>query len=94
MSTSAVIPRSPFIPRTAQPPYSRVENSTRAKCLCKIHTGVGIAHWALPLLSTIRPRGDLNRVNLPVFTISNQTKFPTSRDFQAQNPLKSLRARQ
>ena len=27
----AVIPRSPFIPRTAQPPYSHVENSTRAE---------------------------------------------------------------
>ena len=30
MPTPAVIPRSPFIPRTAQPPYSHVENSTRA----------------------------------------------------------------
>ena len=29
MPTLAVIPRSPFIPRTAQPPYSHVENSTR-----------------------------------------------------------------
>ena len=29
MPTPAVIPRSPFIPRTAQPPYSHVENSTR-----------------------------------------------------------------
>ena len=33
-----------------------------ASCLCKIHT----------LLPTIRPRGDLNQVNLPFFTISNQ----------------------
>ena len=31
MRTPAVMPRSPFIPRTAQPPYSTVENSTRAK---------------------------------------------------------------
>ena len=31
MPTPAVIPRSPFIPRRAQPPYSHVENSTRAK---------------------------------------------------------------
>ena len=31
MPTPAVIPRSPFVPRTAQPPYSNVENSTRAK---------------------------------------------------------------
>ena len=31
MPTTAVIPRSPFIPRTAQPPYSHVENSTRAE---------------------------------------------------------------
>ena len=31
MPTLAVIPRSPFIPRTAQPPYSQVENSTRAE---------------------------------------------------------------
>ena len=30
MPTPAVIPRSPFIPRTAQPPYSHVGNSTRA----------------------------------------------------------------
>ena len=30
MPTPAVIPRSPFVPRTAQPPYSHVENSTRA----------------------------------------------------------------
>ena len=30
MPTPAVIPRSPFIPRTAQPPHSHVENSTRA----------------------------------------------------------------
>ena len=31
MPTPAVIPRSPFVPRTAQPPYSNVGNSTRAK---------------------------------------------------------------
>ena len=31
MPTPAVIPRSPFIPRTAQPPDSHVENSTRAE---------------------------------------------------------------
>ena len=31
MPTPAVIPRSPFIPRTAQPPYSPVESSTRAE---------------------------------------------------------------
>ena len=31
MPTPAVIQRSPFIPRTAQPPYSHVENSTRAE---------------------------------------------------------------
>ena len=31
MPTPAVMPRSPFIPRTAQPPYSHVGNSTRAE---------------------------------------------------------------
>ena len=31
MPTPAVIPRSPFAPRTAQPPYSNVANSTRAE---------------------------------------------------------------
>ena len=31
MPTPAVMPRSPFIPRTAQPPYSHKENSTRAE---------------------------------------------------------------
>ena len=31
MPTPAVIPRSPFVPRTGQPPYSHVENSTRAE---------------------------------------------------------------
>ena len=31
MPTPAVIPRSPFVPGTAQPPYSHVENSTRAE---------------------------------------------------------------
>ena len=31
MPTPAVMPRSPFIPRTAQPPYSHVENLTRAE---------------------------------------------------------------
>ena len=31
MPTPAVIPRSPFIPRTAQPPYSHMGNSTRAE---------------------------------------------------------------
>ena len=31
MPTPAVIPRSPFVPRMAQPPYSHVENSTRAE---------------------------------------------------------------
>ena len=31
MPTPAVIPRSPFVPRTAQPPYSHVENSRRAE---------------------------------------------------------------
>ena len=31
MPTPAVIHRSPFVPRTAQPAYSHVENSTRAE---------------------------------------------------------------
>ena len=31
MPTPAVIPRSPFVPRTAQPPHSHVGNSTRAE---------------------------------------------------------------
>ena len=31
MPTPAVISRSPFIPRTAQPPHSHVENSTGAE---------------------------------------------------------------
>ena len=31
MPSPAVMPRSPFIPRTAQPPYSHVENSPRAE---------------------------------------------------------------
>ena len=31
MRTPAVMPRSPFIPRRAQPPYSHVKNSTRAE---------------------------------------------------------------
>ena len=31
MPTPAVIRRSPFVPRTAQPPYSHVTNSTRAE---------------------------------------------------------------
>ena len=31
MPTPAMIPRSPFIPRMAQPPYSHVETSTRAE---------------------------------------------------------------
>ena len=31
MPTPAVIPRSPVVPRTGQPPYSQVENSTRAE---------------------------------------------------------------
>ena len=31
MPTPAAIPRSPFVPRTAQPPYSKVANSTRAE---------------------------------------------------------------
>ena len=31
MPTPAVIPRTPFVPRTAQPPYSHVENSSQAE---------------------------------------------------------------
>ena len=31
MPTPAAMPRSPFVPRTAQPPYSHVTNSTRAE---------------------------------------------------------------
>ena len=31
MPTPAAIPKSPFVPRTAQPPYSHVGNSTRAE---------------------------------------------------------------
>ena len=31
MPTPAAIPRSPFVPRTAQPPYSHVTNPTRAE---------------------------------------------------------------
>ena len=30
MPTPAVVPKSPFVPRTAQPPESHVENSTQA----------------------------------------------------------------
>ena len=39
---------------------------------------------------TIRPRGDLNRLNLPFSPISNQFQIPTnntSRDFQPHDPL-------
>ena len=31
MPTPAAVPRSPFVPRTAKPPYSHVTNSTRAE---------------------------------------------------------------
>ena len=31
MPTPAAIPRSSFVPRTAQPPYRHVTNSTRAE---------------------------------------------------------------
>ena len=31
MPTPAAVPRNPFVPRTAQPPYSHVENFTRIK---------------------------------------------------------------
>ena len=31
MPTPAVIPRSPFVPRTAEPTYSKVQNSTRTE---------------------------------------------------------------
>ena len=31
MPTLAVVPRSSFVPRTAQPPYRHVANSTRAE---------------------------------------------------------------
>ena len=31
MLTPAVVPRSPFAPKNAQPPYSHVANSTRAE---------------------------------------------------------------
>ena len=31
MTTFAAIPRSPFVPRTAQPLYTHMENSTRAE---------------------------------------------------------------
>ena len=31
MPTPGAIPRSPLVPRTAQPPYSHVGNSTRAE---------------------------------------------------------------
>ena len=31
MPTPALVPKSPFVPRTAQPPYSHVANSTRAE---------------------------------------------------------------
>ena len=31
MASPAAIPRSPFVPRTTQPPYSHVESSTRVQ---------------------------------------------------------------
>ena len=31
MPTPAAVPRSPFMPKTARPPYSHVQNSTRAE---------------------------------------------------------------
>ena len=56
MPTPAVIPRSPFIPRTVQPPYSHVENSTRAELdrlgLTALSPMVGVEpikqHWWTP----------------------------------------------
>ena len=49
MPTPAVIPRSPFIPRTAQPPYSHVESSTRAELhrlgLTALRTMVDVEHY-------------------------------------------------
>ena len=31
MPTRAAVPRRPFVPRTAQPPYSHLKNSSRAE---------------------------------------------------------------
>ena len=50
MPTPAVIPRSPFIPRTAHPPYSHVENSTRAEL-----DRLGLA--ALRAMADVEPYG-------------------------------------
>ena len=50
MPTPAVIPRSPFIPRTAQLPYSHVENPTRAEL-----DGLGLT--ALSAIVDVEPYG-------------------------------------
>ena len=41
MPTPAAIPRSPFVPRRAQPPYSHVGNSTRAELPAGANSPVG-----------------------------------------------------
>ena len=50
MPTPAAIPRSPFMPRTAQPPYSHVGNSTRAEL-----DGLGLT--ALRAMLDVEPYG-------------------------------------
>ena len=50
MPTPAVIPRSPFLPSTAQPPYSHVGNSTRAG-----HDRLGLT--ALRAMVDVEPYG-------------------------------------
>ena len=50
MPTPAAIPRSPFVPRTAQPPYSHVTNSTRAEL-----DGLGLT--ALRAMVDLEPYG-------------------------------------
>ena len=53
MPTPAAIPRSPFVPRTAQPPYSHVGSSTRAEL-------VQLGLTALRAMVDVEPYGSSN----------------------------------
>ena len=71
MPAPAVIPRSPFTPRTAQPPYSHVGNSTRAEL-----DRLGLT--APRAMVDVEPYGSSHFLSVYFFSIDPQNSFDGS----------------
>ena len=81
MPTPAAIPRSPFVLRTAQPPYSHVGNSTRAELdrlrLTALRAMVDVEPYGFSDLG-----GDPSDDEAPLMTSASPSEDDDSEDYE------------